>query len=58
MSAGRFVIKARREGAPRGSLNRGICCCHPRAWGAKKGLRRARRRVDKEIVRRELSERG
>jgi hypothetical protein len=31
------------------------CVCHPRAWGLKKGLRRARRRLGREIVRRELA---
>lgn len=32
------------------------CVCHPRAWGLKKGLRRARRRVGREIIRRELAQ--
>lgn len=32
------------------------CCCHPQEYGLKKGLRRARRRADKEIVERELRE--
>lgn len=26
------------------------CSCHPRQWGLKKGLRRARRRFDREAV--------
>lgn len=31
------------------------CTCHPRSWGLKKGLRRARRRLDRILVREELA---
>jgi len=27
------------------------CSCHPRSWGLKKGLRRARRRLGRLIIR-------
>lgn len=51
MSAGGYVRKARKAGNPQGSLARyNTCSCHPCEYGMKKGLRRARRRVDKEIV--------
>lgn len=53
MGAGRFVKLAEKPGMKNawGSLSRGDCCsCHPRAWGLKKGLRRARRRLDGETV--------
>lgn len=26
------------------------CSCHPKQWGLKKALRRARRRVDRDVV--------
>jgi hypothetical protein len=57
MSAKHFVIQATRTGhIPSEGINHhGRCCCHPRAWGAKKGLRRARRRVDKQVIRNELT---
>lgn len=46
--------KARKSGMGNhhGSLARSnnTCSCHPKEYGLKKGLRRARRRVDKEIV--------
>lgn len=55
--------RARRNGMQRGSKKRGkslarqnTCSCHPEQWGLKKGLRRARRRVDKEIVASELGD--
>ncbi len=51
MGAKHFVIKAKREANPQGSLARhNHCTCHPKEWGLKKGLRRARRRLDHEIV--------
>lgn len=52
MGAGGYAKQARWGGNPRGSLARAhnSCSCHPKEWGMKKGLRRARRRVDKEIV--------
>lgn len=57
MSARSYVIKACREGNPQGSLARyNTCCCHPVQWGLKKGLRRARRRHDREVVQREADE--
>jgi len=30
------------------------CSCHPVQWGLKKSLRRARRRVEKEIIAQEI----
>jgi hypothetical protein len=55
MSAARSVTLARLKngmGNYYGSLARfqNRCSCHPREWGLKKGLRRARRRLDHEIV--------
>jgi hypothetical protein len=32
------------------------CSCHPVQWGLKKGLRRGRRRLDKQVISEELSE--
>ncbi len=53
MGAGRFVAQARktgmvgRHGSGGHSLARmNTCSCHPIQWGLKKGLRRARRRLD------------
>ena len=31
------------------------CVCHPRAWGLKKGLRRARRRYGRIVIRVEVA---
>lgn len=58
MGAGKFVVEAARTSAmPSHGLTRhDRCVCHPRAWGLKKGLRRARRRVDKMIVQRETQD--
>jgi len=52
MSAGRFVKQAQRSGMGRKfALSRlNTCSCHPCEYGLKKGLRRGRRRLDKEIV--------
>jgi len=45
---------ARRPGMGGKGLSRyNHCSCHPRQWGLKKGLRRARRRLGKEIIREE-----
>jgi hypothetical protein len=59
MSARRYIIEASRTSAmPSRSLARfDTCSCHPRGWGMKKGLRRARRRVSKELIRSELNAR-
>jgi hypothetical protein len=57
MGAGGFVKKAKRTSAvgSKGlSGQHDRCSCHPQAWGLKKGLRRARRRVDKEVIRDEV----
>ena len=53
MSAGKFVKQAARSGhVPSKGLTRyDHCTCHPRAWGLKKGLRRARRRLGRDLVR-------
>lgn len=58
MGAGSYVIKASRTGAmpSKGFSRHDRCSCHPRAWGLKKGLRRARRRVDKDVVRQAMGE--
>jgi len=32
-------------------LSYDTCSCHPRSWGLKKGLRRARRRLGRLIIR-------
>jgi hypothetical protein len=58
MGAGKFIPEATRTGAvtSKGLTQYDRCCCHPRAWGLKKGLRRARRRVGLAIIRRELQE--
>lgn len=53
MGAGRFVKQAaRKPGMGRGfALSRlNTCSCHPQEYGLKLGLRRARRRVDREAV--------
>lgn len=57
MSASRFVTQASRTGAmPSESLTKhDRCVCHPRAWGLKKGLRRGRRRFEKDLIRKELA---
>jgi len=57
MSAASRVTQATRTGAmPSKGLTRyDRCVCHPRAWGLKKGLRRARRRVGRDLVRQELA---
>jgi len=61
MGAGRFTDQAEGErGMQRGAKKRktlathNTCSCHPRQYGLKKGLRRARRRVAKRIIAREL----
>lgn len=56
MGAKRFVKEAiRTSGMPSEGLTRyDRCVCHPRAWGLKKGLRRARRRVSLKIIRQAL----
>jgi hypothetical protein len=57
MSAAHFCKRAERVTMGRGSLRRyDTCSCHPGAWGKKKGLRRARRRLAKDIVRGALAE--
>lgn len=57
MSAKTQVTQASRTGAmPSKGLTRyDRCVCHPRAWGLKRGLRRARRRVDRDLVRHEFA---
>jgi len=51
MSASHFVGQASRtQMKTHGHLNRGYCCCHPPAWGLKKGLRRGRRRLSKALI--------
>lgn len=56
MGAGKFIPEASRTSAmpSKGLAQYDRCCCHPRAYGLKKGLRRARRRVGIAIIRREL----
>lgn len=61
MSAGGFTKLAKRKG--RGGIKRRLalsrlntCSCHPKQWGRKKGLRRARRRLEREIVSQDLRE--
>jgi hypothetical protein len=54
MSANYSVKKAERNSCSTGSLNRGWD--YNRAPGLKKGLRRARRRVSKKVIERELTE--
>ena len=56
MGAGRFVKEANRTAAipSEGFARYDRCVCHPRSWGLKKGLRRARRRLGCEIIRQEL----
>jgi hypothetical protein len=56
MSASLRVIEATRTNAmpSEGIRRHDRCVCHPRAWGLKKGLRRARRRVGREMIRQEL----
>lgn len=56
MGAGGYVTKAKRvQGVGSRSLHRfDTCSCHPKAWGLKKGLRRARRRLGKQIIQDEL----
>jgi hypothetical protein len=59
--ATRTIIKAKaqKSGMTRGSTkwrsrtlaSENTCSCHPKQYGLKKGLRRARRRVDKVLVR-------
>ena len=58
MSAKLNVNEATRTNAmpSKGFSRYDRCSCHPRAWGLKKGLRRARRRVGKDIIRQELRE--
>ncbi len=56
MGAGTFIRKAERTDAmPSRGLSRfDHCTCHPRAYGLKKGLRRARRRLGQSIIRKEV----
>ncbi len=58
MSARHYVIAVQLSNfIPSKGLTRyDHCCCHPRAWGCKKGLRRARRRVGRDIIRQELKD--
>ena len=58
MSAAWFVKKAERTTSmPSRGLRRGNhCVCHPREWGLKKGLRRARRRFGRDLIRNELKQ--
>ena len=58
MSANMFIKQATRNTCNVGSLNRGWDWQNGRcrSFGLKKGLRRARRRVDKIIIERELAE--
>lgn len=57
MGAGGYVTKAKRmRGVGSRSLGRfDTCSCHPKAWGLKKGLRRARRRLGKQVIKDELA---
>lgn len=57
MGAGGFIKQQLAGGLDRieGMISKGLardnhCSCHPRQWGLKKGLRRARRRYDKEVI--------
>jgi hypothetical protein len=58
MSANMFIRQAERNSCSVGSLNRGWDWQngHCKSFGFKKGLRRARRRVSKKIIERELAE--
>lgn len=58
MGAGLRVTEATRTDAmPSEGLTRyDRCVCHPRAYGLKKGLRRARRRVGLALIRKELAD--
>lgn len=51
-TSGMIKGRAQRPGMGRKfALSRlNTCTCHPCQWGLKKGLRRARRRLDKDIV--------
>lgn len=61
MGANRHSKQAARNeggtgGRGEGMVSRGLsrqdtCSCHPRAWGLKKGLRRARRRRSRAVIR-------
>jgi hypothetical protein len=56
MSASRFVTEASRTGAmPSEGFTRYDHCGSHRAWGLKKGLRRGRRRFEKDLIRKELA---
>lgn len=57
MGAGGYVTKAKRirSVGSRGLGRFDTCSCHPKAWGLKKGLRRARRRLGKQIIKDELA---
>jgi hypothetical protein len=35
-----------------------LCTCHPKSYGLKKGLRRARRRTEPVVIRSELESEG
>jgi hypothetical protein len=58
MSANMFIKQADRNSCSVGSLNRGWDWQNGRciSFGLKKGLRRARRRISKKVIERELSE--
>jgi hypothetical protein len=58
MSANMFIKQAERNSCRKGSLNRGWDWQNGRckSFGFKKGLRRARRRIAKIIIERELAE--
>jgi len=56
MGASSFMkYTATKDGIKTGSIDRYTCCCHPRSWGLKKGLRRTRRRFSKKIILEELA---